>query len=185
MSTEGEPTVAEATAKRRFRKSLFGLRKSDVIAALGASEADQLSLLRELSMTRLELERLQDGENERADQAAEVRTELVRARQNLEKERQALNEERRLIIEAAQQHADEISRRAEKRLTEEGWELHRARVERQKFVESFRSLLTHYIAAIDDLTRDEKVLGHGSAVVEATDRNFVPTGFVAPSSGGE
>jgi hypothetical protein len=86
--------------------------------------------------------------------------------------------------------AEEIQRRAQHRITEEGWELHKARIERQRFIENFRGLLLKYMEELDSLATG--ATGSGSTAVAeippevfaaAADRLFVPPGFEAPHSG--
>ncbi len=122
-------------------------------------------------------------------QQTETRAELVRARQQLEQDRQEALQEKEMILNAAHQLAEEIQRRAQRRITDEGWELHKARIERQKFVESFRGMLLKYMEELDGFAGGAS---SGGAVVSeippevfaaAADRLFVPPGFEAPDGG--
>lgn len=166
-----------------MRRSLFGLRAADVDMALIASEGQRNALQDEFDSVSAELELLKRDVAEREALEVELRAEFVRARQTLEEERRALEEERRMVIEAAQEHGEDVFRRAQRRVSEEGWELHRAKIERQRFLEAFRSLLLRYMEEIDRLAAESAP----SAVVEpkgrgeSGDRPFVPPGFTAPA----
>lgn len=188
MSTE-QPAVEEV--EMSLQRGMFGYRRAQVDAALDAAETERNAMRADLASTRLEVERLRGEVAERESQTSETRDELVLARQQLEQDRQATLHEKEMIIEAAHQLADEIQRRAQRRITEEGWELHRARIERQRFVESFRGLLLKYMEEIDRLASSIAASAPStSAVAEippevfsaAADRLFVPPGFEAPET---
>ncbi|MHB8635187.1 MAG: DivIVA domain-containing protein [Fimbriimonadaceae bacterium] len=172
-----------------LQHGVFGYRRSQVDAVLDAAEAERKALRADLAAARLDVERLRGELAERDASASDTRAELVHARQQLEQERQATLHEKQMIIDAAHQLADEIQRRAQRRITEEGWELHRARIERQRFVENFRGMLLQYMDDIDRLAAgDTSASAATNAVTEippevfsaAADRLFVPPGFEAP-----
>jgi len=188
MSTE-QPAVEEV--EMSLQRGMFGYRRAQVDAALDAAEAERNALRADLAATRLEIERLRGELAERESQTTDTRAELVLARQQLEQDRQTTLNEKEMILEAAHQLAEEIQRRAQRRITEEGWELHRARIERQRFVESFRGLLLKYMDEIDRLASTFAASApFTSAVTEippevfsaAADRLFVPPGFEAPET---
>ena len=172
-----------------LHRGMFGYRRDQVDAALDAAEAERSALRGELIASRLETERIRAELAERDARESETRAELVQARQQLEQDRQAALHDKEMILEAAHQLADDIQRRAQRRIAEEGWELHRARIERQRFVESFRGMLLQYIEEIDRLaTGAGPAAAATSTVAEippevfsaAADRLFVPPGFEAP-----
>jgi hypothetical protein len=202
MSVE-QPATEEV--EMPLQRGMFGYRPAHVDSALKAAEAERSrlktdladaeaernALRSDLAAARLEVERLRAEVTERDSQATDVRAELVHARQTLEQDRQAIIHEKEMILEAAHQLADEIQRRAQRRITEEGWELHRARIERQRFVESFRGLLLKYMEDVDRVASGIAASGAPtSAVAEippevfsaAADRLFVPPGFEAPEA---
>ncbi|HLK14551.1 MAG TPA: DivIVA domain-containing protein [Fimbriimonadaceae bacterium] len=189
MSTE-QPATQEVELP--LHRGMFGYRRAEVDAALDAAEAERGALRSDLAATRLELERVRAQLSEREAQAGDTRAELVQARQQLEQDRQSILKEKEMILEAAHELAEEIQRRAQRRITEEGWELHRARIERQRFVESFRGLLLKYMDEIDRLASgladQAAVVAPSTAVTDipaevfsaAAERLFVPPGFEAP-----
>jgi cell division septum initiation protein DivIVA len=187
MSTD-QPAVEQV--EMSLQRGMFGYRRAQVDAALDAAEAERGALRADLAATRLELERLRAQLTEREAQSSDTRAELVQARQQLEQDRQGTLHEKEMILEAAHQLADEIQRRAQRRITEEGWELHRARIERQRFVENFRGLLLKYMEEIDRLANGIAAEASATAVAEipaevfsaAADRLFVPPGFEAPET---
>jgi cell division initiation protein len=168
----------------------FGYRRDAVDSILEAVEAERQALRADLATVRQEVETLRARLSEQADQESDTRAELVRARQQLEQDRQETQQEKEMILSAAHQLAEEIQRRAQRRITEEGWELHRARIERQRFVENFRGLLLKYMEELDYMSKG--VTSNGTAAVAeippevfaaAADRLFVPPGFEAPTGG--
>lgn len=188
MSTE-KPALEEV--ELQLQRGVFGYRREQVDKALDAAEAERAALKLELNAAQVEIERLREIVAERESQADDTRAELVYARQHLEQDRQAMLHEKEMILEAAHQLAEEIQSRAQRRVTEEGWELHRARIERQRFVENFRGLLLRYLEEIDRLsTGGAAGSSPQTAVAEippevfsaAADRLFVPPGFEAPET---
>lgn len=188
MSTD-QPAVEQV--EMSLQRGMFGYRRAQVNAALDAAEAERGALRADLAASRLELERVRAQLTEREAQSSDTRAELVQARQQLEQDRQSTLHEKEMILEAAHQLADEIQRRAQRRITEEGWELHRARIERQRFVENFRGLLLKYMEEIDRLASGIAATeASATAVAEippevfsaAADRLFVPPGFEAPET---
>ena len=188
MSSE-HPAVEEV--EMSLQRGMFGYRRAQVDAALDAAETERSALRGDLAAARIEVERLRVELTERDSQVSDTRAEIVQARHQLEQDRQATTHEKEMILEAAHQLADEIQRRAQRRITEEGWELHRARIERQRFVENFRGLLLKYMEEIDRLANGIGANSPAtSAVAEipaeifsaAADRLFVPPGFEAPEA---
>lgn len=135
-----------------------------------------------------EIERLQEELSRHKASELDSAEALMEARQTLEASRLAAERERELILEAAHQHAEEIQQRAQRRAGEEGWELHRMKIERQKFVESFRSLLLRQLEELDralQMGSNPTAGSHGPAGVATPTFNpmrGVPAGFEAPES---
>lgn len=69
----------------------------------------------------------------------------------LETMRAGAERERLMILEAAHHHAEEIVARAQRRASEETWEVRKAQIERQRFFDSFRGLLQKYLSEIDQI----------------------------------
>lgn len=187
MSTE-KPALEEVELS--LQRGMFGYRRDQVDSALDAAESERAALKAELTAAKAEIDRLRAVVAERESQSNDTRAELVHARQQLEQDRQAAMHEKEMILEAAHQLAEEIQSRAQRRITEEGWELHRARIERQRFIENFRGLLAKYLEELDHLAEGAPVaqVVSPTAVAEipaevfsaAADRLFVPPGFEAP-----
>jgi|GEM_PF-6195316 len=73
---------------------------------------------------------------------------MQEAQAALDSIRNGAERERQMILEAAQKHADELISRAQRRVVEEGWELRRAQIERQQFLENSKNLLQTYLESL-------------------------------------
>lgn len=119
-------------------------------------ENEKISSIRdslESEVTRLRSRIAEQEEDGRLSQtAAEKSTRAISETQKaLDELRLSSEREQQLIIDAAHHHADEIVTRAQRRINEESWELRHAQVERQRFIENFRSLLKQHLDGIDKL----------------------------------
>jgi cell division initiation protein len=118
---------------------------------MSALRGDVDVLKTQLDRQSLELETFRSRENA-------IKEAIIQAQHSAEETRLAAQREADAILEGARSKGAEIEQQARDRMNDLRWELERLRLERQKFIHGFRSMLE---AQLRDLTE-----ANGLAVVE-------------------
>ena len=119
---------------------------------MSALRGDIEAMQQQMERQRLELEALRAQENV-------LKETLILAQRAADEARSSAHRDAESILEEARRKADEIEQQAQHRISDLRWELERLRLEKQKFLNSYRSLLE---TQLRDLTE-----AGGFAVVEA------------------
>lgn len=140
----------------RLRQVLFrGYDKEEVDELLSRVACELETVLRELRQCQDDNER-QRGEIE-AYRAQEntLKEALILAQKMADETRASAHKEAELIIGETRTKADRLADDLQAKITDLRWELERLRLEKQKFLSRFRSLLDEYLREVTEAQNTE------------------------------
>src|SRR5688572_30252662 len=140
----------------RLRQVLFrGYDKEEVEELLSRVACELEILLRELRQAQDDSER-QKGEIEAyRGQENTLKEALILAQKMADETRATAHKEAELIIGETRHKADKLSDDLQGKITDLRWELERLRLEKQKFLSRFRSLLDEYLREVTEAQNTE------------------------------
>jgi cell division initiation protein len=156
--------------QQRFRISMRGFDRTEVVAFLTEAADDYEHALREIDRLRQDLLRMETSLNEHRERETNLRNTLLTAQRLADEVRTAAQNEGKMIVREAQGRADLLLQKAQARLEEIEHDITELRLRRRGVegsLESSIQALYHALEFIRDQDRpEEKVLLHRPRVAE-------------------
>ena len=143
-----------------LRTAFRGYERGQVLEVLQKAALEMSALRGDVDLLKQQLDRQTvELETFRSRENA-IKEAIIQAQRSAEETRLAAQREADAIVDAARSKGAEIEQQAQDRMSELRWELERLRLEKQKFIHSYRSMLE---TQLRDLTE-----ANGLAVVEGS-----------------
>jgi cell division initiation protein len=141
----------------QLKKSLFGYSRGEVDALLERIVEELESLLKERASAEVEVGRLkQEIEIFRAQEST-LKEAIILAQKTADETKAAAHKEAELIVQDTLQKSDKLAHDLQIKVSDLRWEVEKLRLERQKFLKSFRSLLEGYMREVEQAEQSEAV----------------------------
>ncbi len=144
--------------RAELQKSFRGYDRNQVQALLQRAAKEMATLRSEIESAQAEIGKLrQEVESFRAQENT-LKEALILAQKTADETRAAAHKESDLIVEQARQKSTDVEAQMQSKINDLRWELERLRLDKQKFLNSYRGMLEAQL-------RDIAEMG-GFAVVE-------------------
>lgn len=144
--------------RAELQKSLRGYDKTQVQGLLQRAAKEMATLRSEIESAQVEIGKLRQEVEGFRSQENTLKEALILAQRTADETRAAAHKESDLIIEEARQKSADIEAQMHTKINDLRWELERLRLDKQKFLNSYRGMLEAQL-------RDIAEMG-GFAVVE-------------------
>lgn len=157
--------------QQRFKNSMRGFDKTEVVAFLTEAADDYEHALREIDRLRQDLIRMEALLTEHREREANLRNTLLTAQRLADEVKEAAQKEAKMIVREAQGRADLLLQKAQARLEEIERDINELRLRRRGVegsLEASIQALYHALEFIRETDKpDDKVLLHRPRQVEA------------------
>ena len=146
--------VERPNFKVRFR----GFDRSEVESLTRAAADEMANLLARIEILEGTVNSQQKELDSFHDQDKLMKETLVMAQRAAEETRDAAHREAARIISAAQQQADQAVKESRQVLADLRWDIEKLRLEKQKFINAFRTLLEGHLRELAEANRGLSVI---------------------------
>lgn len=170
--------------QQRFKKSMHGYDRTEVVAFLTEAADDYEHALREIDRLRQDLSRMEALLGEHRDRESNLRNTLLTAQRLSDEVKESAHNEAKMIVREAQGRADLLLQKASNRLEEIERDINELRLRRRGVegsLETSIQALYHALEFIRDQDKPEdKVLLHRPRQPEASGPAARPANEQAP-----
>lgn len=151
----------------KLKKSFRGYDREQVRDMLNRAASEMETLRTEISNAQSIMERQKNEIDGYRAQENTLKEALILAQRTADETRASAHREADVLIAEAERKAREVEQGAQDKISDLRWEIERMRLEKQKFVHSFRALLESHLRDLAEQTGLAVV--EGSAISTAED----------------
>lgn len=164
------PSTEPVTLRTKFGGGYDTAQVDELITKLHG-EIGQLTgevnrLSNDLKISREETAKMRAMGERLSSQENAIKDALITAQRAAEEVNKYAQDQAEAIVEEARQKAEEAAKSYETRINDLRWELERLKIERDRFVREFRSMLENHMRQLADETQPEHPTVVDSAVIE-------------------